>query len=676
MNCLNVRIFQDQISALKARRRYPGAAKTASSSTKAANTSSAAGNPFTSNLSPHGSLSSSNTAAGTPAGSSLSSNVHPSAWTSIQGSVAAAIVNPPTNELSDRQPVPMNGQLLPPKPHVETSIDLTLLSLLYAVLAAVNIFLEPEETAEHGLAASPEEANEAAVHFRQMSEQALTLSRWCDSPNITALQSIICQRLLLLLGYRVTAIQCANSAAIRAAASLGLHRLGSAVEDAIEWRKPTHGQDAHTTELRLAEEAEQTGTLPAWAKPDWHSRAIPEFEPGNHAMRELGRKVWFALVTLEWRTAPKFDQFYSTPAHLFTTKLPANLRDEELCELPLYSPLPPIDPNRPTDRAYIEIALLLADASRRIVDHMVDGGVATGVATYEMVMQADAELRSILGMFPAYYSFEVPGDQGTYLRTVMQQRPITSVQRVLAHKAVWHTLLRLHRQYMARGYTNLTYAHSTETCIEASLFIVAVMEELERAKSRARKFWMNDIQLFHACIVLQIDLNRLAAGPITAHIATKQRAVKNAVDILRNTRMAKPKPGLPVAPLAHFQEFQSREAETRRGWEEEQLRQRGQDASSDPRSGRATSMPNANIPLHHWVKEGPKAAQQGDAALPTLAGDEFDEILRTFLSMPTTAPDDQQQAEQYTQASGTPSNDTQHFLRELFMAQPSGMPQF
>ena len=57
-------------------------------------------------------------------------------------------------------------------------------------------------------------------------------------------------------------------------------------------------------------------------------------------------------------------------------------------------------------------------------------------------------------------------------------------------------------------------------------------------------------------------------------------------------------------------------------------------------------------------------------------GDEFDEILRTLLSMPTSLPVDQQQTPQHPQdSSAVPSNDTNYFLRELFMTQSSGMGQ-
>ena len=491
-------------------------------------------------------------AARTPSGAS--GNLGPTPlWASVQGSIPGALADSAASsksagkrkerdERGDPHWVPMQD------PVATTKVDLSVLALLCSVLAAVIVFLEPEEAADHDLSSSPssEAAMEGALRYRHLSEQALLLSRWFDMPNLSALQSIIILRLVMILGFRITAIQCTNSAAIRAAASLGLHRLGSAVEDAITWQETMDGQDARTKEIRMLEEAEQTSNLPPWGKPDWHVRDVANFSPGDHAMRELGRKVWFALVIQEWQAAPRFDQFYSAATHLFSTKLPTNLSDKELCDLPDHCPLPPIDPDRPTDRAFIETNLLIADACRRFVDRTVESG-----PVYSAVMQTDQEVRSILESLPWYYSFDLRGEQAERLQKVMEERPITSVQRVLAHEVVWHMLLRLHRQYMARGYTDPAYARSTETCIEASLFIIAVIEELYRAKSRARKLWTNSIHLFHASLILQIDLNRSAAGPITPEIVQKQRAVQSALDMLRPTGLTKIKPGFPVAPITH-----------------------------------------------------------------------------------------------------------------------------
>lgn len=369
-------------------------------------------------------------------------------------------------------------------PNVYNELDLPMLALIFTILGMTIGALDDDEAVAHGLTLPGMDKEESLGTYRAFGEQGLTLSKWVDRPTIVSLQTIALLRILMARVFRLTAVLTISAAAIRSAATMGLHRLGSAVEDSVRWTTSIVEEHPHVRELQMSAEVEQTKELPAWSKPDWHHCKTSEFAPGDHKMRELGRKIWFAFVSQDWAFAPRFDRFYTSQPMLFTTKLPANLNDEQLADLPLHSALPPIDPDQPTDRAFIETTLLLSEISRKHVDRVIEYGV-----TYEITMQCDAEIRSVLDTLPWYYSFDLPGEGAKKLHQVIRDRPITSVQRVLVHEAIWHALLRTHRCYLGLGMRDQRYAQSTQTCIEAAQFIIAVSHELDRAKSRARKLW-------------------------------------------------------------------------------------------------------------------------------------------------------------------------------------------
>ncbi|KDN37214.1 hypothetical protein K437DRAFT_265140 [Tilletiaria anomala UBC 951] len=574
-------------------------------------------------------------------------------------------------------------------PSAAPQLDLSVLALLFALLGQVVYALDEREVVEHGFCSDPSERIELSKRYLELSEGILT---------------ILLLSTLFYMQFRITAALLMTGAAIRCAAAMGLHRLGSAVEDSMRWQTPLHGKDeVNARELQIAEEAEQTKGLPAWSKPDWHMSKVQEFASGDHARRELGRKVWFGLITPEWAIAPRFDQFYIAQPKLFTTKLPANLTDEMLQDLQPFSVLPPIDAALPTDRAYIETHLLLADVCRRFTDRVSQEGMS-----HEIAMHADAEVRSILNTLPWFYLFDLPGESGERLKAVMTQRPVTSVQRVLAHEQIWHLLLRLNRSFMGRGFSDPMYAHSTRTCIEAAQFIIAVYDELQRAKSRALNLWYVSIHLFHAAIVLSIDLVHSAAGPITPEIAEKQRAVKSAIESLKSTRMAQPKPGFEKPPLADLIEFSKKEHQLRASWEDRQRQPVQQQQKAQRQHPAAVVTPDSNTSsigsdsihngstssiAHPWVSDGGtagKAPAPAHASTSTTAilQDDFEKILRGFLNMPSPPstgaaiddsgrPSNSQQYQQqnqhqvlqqqaYQQQMFEPPSEVHMFLQELF----------
>ncbi len=598
----------------------------------------------------------------------------PSAWMHISGTVKG---NKPSNRRAEDESFP-NALLPPAADPGKVAIRIENLALLLGIIGVGILFMEPEEAYQHQLAKTIE-PQEVARAYRQNAETALTFSRWVDSPTVTALQAIIVLRIHYMLGFRIGAMALINATGIRAAAMIGLHRLGSAADDAARWQKPGRGAEDSISErqLKQAEEEEQTGHFPPWAKPGWHNAHVREYCEGDHAQRELGRKVWYALITVDWTMSPRFDQFYVASVHTFTTKLPSNLDDHELYALEPYSPLPPIDRDKPTDRAYLDTVFAISDISRKITDDLNRGDI-----NYDMIMRADGEIRQVLSNLPWYYSFDGSPNLRRRLHEVMTKRPITSVQRVLAHMTCWHTLLRMHRRYMALGFADPMYAHSTQTCIEAAQFVIAVVAELDRAHSRARKLPFNTVSVFHSCMVLQIDINRAARGPITPVIAQKREAVRTGITLLENSQMALARPGFPIAPLAHFKDFVMREEQARNEWESEMRRTgrasnpaspdyRGPSAAGRGRTS-STSSPlatNAAIyPSSGPMRPGagaqrvPAGGAPGQNAgsgsvpvstanstldtTPAISYDDFDEVLRSFLAVPAQQSQQQLPAQQ------------------------------
>lgn len=137
--------------------------------------------------------------------------------------------------------------------------------------------------------------------------------------------------------------------ALRMAQCMGLHRLGSALQDEERWarekkmlasaqapRQPRSksGSRERSQSQARSQEAQRSSPqkstpyaddndgddvaehdpethdpdtfelnamfLPKRAHPQWERASMKRFEDGSHVKRELGRKVWYALLSFDW----------------------------------------------------------------------------------------------------------------------------------------------------------------------------------------------------------------------------------------------------------------------------------------------------------------------------------------------------------------------------------------
>ena len=173
--------------------------------------------------------------------------------------------------------------------------------------------------------------------------------------------------------------------------------------------------------------------------------------------------------------------------------------------------------------------------------------------------------------------------------------------------------------------------------------------------------------VFHASIILIIDLIHSAAGPVTPEIAQKQQASASAIKMLQNSTMTKPKPGFATSPLTDLIEFSKKEAQHRQLWEERQQKQTNPTAATQV---------NTNGPSHPWMGQKTSDVAAGnesmasvpssglmDASVPKntslLPTEDWEEVLRSFLPGPVY-PDGATD----TDPNAT-SSDLQLFLQDL-----------
>ena len=170
----------------------------------------------------------------------------------------------------------------------------------------------------------------------------LSMSDMLAQPTMEGIQAIIMLRHYYFSRQRRTEYTVLITMCLRMAENMGIHRLGTARGDKARWLKASQGslpaspaQDESTRDkaksrvnsLSASDQgsgvaqhntamSSQRADLHGWFLPKgehkdkWDELNTSRWHDGDHYMRELGRRVWYSLVFVDWQTAALHDGVY------------------------------------------------------------------------------------------------------------------------------------------------------------------------------------------------------------------------------------------------------------------------------------------------------------------------------------------------------------------------------
>ncbi|KAK8845281.1 hypothetical protein IAR55_005994 [Kwoniella newhampshirensis] len=284
------------------------------------------------------------------------------------------------------------------------------------------------------------------------SREILFASDFLSHHSLEHLQCIILQG-----GY-----QCADAhwaligSAVKIAQNLGLHRLGK----------------------------EDVGLETSWPKP-WQ----------NPLHREIGRRVWWNIVFLDWSHALSHGMTYCVHSRQNFTAFPSNVDDGDVTleMMPLSKPL-----SQYTTSSYTIFRLRFLVLYKEHIDHLVDNQTAD----YAFIMRLDARLVALRDSLPSHFRDDIEAQR---LASVLKMPQIISESMSIRMIAA-NRLLRLHRPYLIGGYTDSRYRQSTDQCVKSARTILALYESMRLSAPTLLSYWLILFYAFAAAVVIFIHL--------------------------------------------------------------------------------------------------------------------------------------------------------------------------
>ncbi|KAM0749241.1 hypothetical protein T439DRAFT_315468 [Meredithblackwellia eburnea MCA 4105] len=208
--------------------------------------------------------------------------------------------------------------------------------------------------------------------------------------------------------------------------------------------------------------------------------------------REMGRRVWWNLVSLDWTHASAHGgHFAITPRKNFCA-VPMNVDDEDL-------QVAHCVPKPMEQYTVMSLQILKIEFLKLEGEHLEDG-LQPEPTAFHNVLSMDLKILAIKDNFPAY--FQCPESQpATVPAHIFREAAIINI-------VAEHRLVRLHRPYLIRGYREERYAASKDRCVQSALQILRLLKLCGERSPGVLKFWVVMFFGFSAAVVSFIQLTR------------------------------------------------------------------------------------------------------------------------------------------------------------------------
>ncbi|ORY21258.1 hypothetical protein BCR39DRAFT_569954 [Naematelia encephala] len=365
-------------------------------------------------------------------------------------------------------------------------ISLPFVALYFTVCTLGLLFMETAESNKHF---SHDEAVELPDLWFNAARSAMWAADFMGCHTTEGIQSMVLLGVYLNNRDRGEAAWAMLGAGIKMAQGLGLSRLG-AEQQSVDG-KP----------------------LPMWTG-RW----------GSLIQREVGRRIWWNLVFLDWALAPSYNFSCSIQPDQIKTALPANIEDEDIID---DQPLKPQPMSVRTRMSFQLARLKFAEISHRQIWQANNHNHPP----YSFILSVDGELRKAMIELPAFFQPDssAPNPPANDPKGLVQY-----YEKVMLNLAIHSRMLRLHRPWLSRGYEDERFAYSKEQCIRAARASLRMMSKNDGTASFLEKWWIPLFYVSVSGLVIIIDLLRTAKRDMNnTETVQKITEVKGALDQMR-----------------------------------------------------------------------------------------------------------------------------------------------
>lgn len=338
-----------------------------------------------------------------------------------------------------------------------TSVDLHTLGLLFAMLALALHF-------DDRLLVSDSNSER---RYYDASCRALNLGDYLSRHSIPTIQTLIMQGLWLNdMGYSET--HHANlGLAIKIANLMGLSRLDARL---FPGRRPALNMSSH-----------------------------------SFVEAEMKRRIYWSLVCQDAYTASSCHFTYSIQNSQIKVDVFGNASDEELADVDSRSDrsargalIESLRARRTGDlattSAYHIAKIPFAQTAKKFVDlYNADD------LSYDSILSLDAETRRCFEGLPAFLKYR-SRDAAHNTREVQWQQLFLSI-------TLHNRLMRLHRPFLTRGYTDPVYRFSVDTTVSSAKSLLGLIGEGQKLNFPGLRWWVVLVHIFTAGVALAIDLH-------------------------------------------------------------------------------------------------------------------------------------------------------------------------
>ncbi|PKI82560.1 hypothetical protein MVES_003360 [Malassezia vespertilionis] len=332
----------------------------------------------------------------------------------------------------------------------------------YGLLALLFIIINTVEQVKRSDAAFQQDSLDETtakpcIYFLQHSN-------YLEEPTLWTLQTCVLLQHYYFRSSRIALGAAWSATAVHLAKLMGLNRLGSAVKDIMH--------------LQMKQETAEDHMLIGmpWAR---------AFAPGDPPQRELGRKIWSTLVTMDWYKSLHVNFNHMVSDNMNYTDLPLALEDDELERMASMSLETLQNRDRVSPNLYVQhqfrIARVVRDISEISLQRLSQG--LSVKLPYEHLLEIDSRLHRILQSLPDVLRFDGVTENTQHIRQIHASHSYLPLQRLFMQASVHSRLLRMHMHFLTDGLEDTQYRYSANTCIASACIVIAVWEELQRAKN-------------------------------------------------------------------------------------------------------------------------------------------------------------------------------------------------
>lgn len=282
--------------------------------------------------------------------------------------------------------------------------------------------------------------------------------------------------------------------AIFLAINLGLNRMGNGYDDAREIISQDKKGETNGTDTDK-EVSNITTHFGLW---------MTNFVDGL-AQKELGRKLWTNLVTVDGFLGNHLNQYNIVHEDSNFTAPPAALNDEDLLSPHAVHLLLQSNPISSIPKQNTLLSFRLAFA--RLFKEKVCLENQTGIPLeYQDLLNLDDRFHELKDRLPAYICI------GSASNTIDSEDRYYCIQRSMLKDQAYWCLLHAHRLHFGRGLQNSAYRRSTKSCLEAAFGIFEARISLEKVNALLKSFAFLFHHLIHAALTFQLviihEMNR------------------------------------------------------------------------------------------------------------------------------------------------------------------------